>query len=403
MHVRIVQGVALFSLLLAACSGDGGGPTSPNPKDLVIAVQGGDKQIGTTGSALPKPLQVVVTNGAARTPAKGITVTWTATGAGTVNPPTSVTDSTGVASTTLTLSSSAGTVTVTATFSGNTGPTANFTAEATTGASITSVAPTSVRAGDTVTVTGTGFSTIAQNNVVLFDGVRGAVASASATQLRVIVPLCLPTRTVQVTVVLGPTTSGALPLLVTGVSGSGLNLAVGQASLISDAVTAGCITLPAGGNYLVAVENASTVTGTSMDFQLLGIGSGGASGSVATVQTRLAQVSGQPGDVQTQLDQHLRQVEAQLQRQGGGAAPAPRAEVNAASALPAVGDTGTFKVLNSLTVNTFSTVKAVVKLVTTHAIIYQDVNAPSGGFTTANFQQFGTLYDDPIYDTDTAV
>jgi len=41
--------------------------------------------------------------------------------------------------------------------------------------------------------------------------------------------------------------------------------------------------------------------------------------------------------------------------------------------------------------------------VTTSAIVYQDVNAPGGGFTATDFQQFGQLFDDPIYPTDVAV
>ena len=71
MRVPLVSGAALVSFIIAACSGDGGGPTAVNPRDLVIAVQGGDQQIGATSAALPEPLQVEVTNGATKVPAKG--------------------------------------------------------------------------------------------------------------------------------------------------------------------------------------------------------------------------------------------------------------------------------------------------------------------------------------------
>ncbi len=404
MRAANVRGAALLTaLILAACS-DGGGPTGPNPKDLQIAVQGGDMQVSTPGTALPKPLQVVVTNAATKAPQKGVAVSWVVTGGGSVTPATSVTDTAGIASTTLTLGASAGVVTVTANFSGNIGSAATFTAEATSGATVTSLSPTSARAGDTITVNGTGFSIIAQNNVVLFDGVRGAVASATATQLRVVVPLCLPTRTVQVTVVLGPTTSAPAALAVTGVSITGLSLSVGQVTMLTDAAAAGCVSLPAGGDYLVTVQNATTVTGTSMDFQLMGLGGGSASS--ASILARLAPFAAETptADAQAVAERRIRGLERQLvQSAGSGAALAPRAQVTTAATIPNVGDTATFNVLNNLTSTTFTKVKAKVMLVSTHGIIYQDVNVPASGFQASDFQNFGTLFDNPIFPTDSSV
>ena len=53
---------------------------------------------------------------------------------------------------------------------------------------ITSFAPEFGSVGTTVTITGTNFSYIADNNIVRFGAVRGSVTSASATQLVVTVP-----------------------------------------------------------------------------------------------------------------------------------------------------------------------------------------------------------------------
>lgn len=405
MRAAYGRGAALLAILAWSACGDGGGPTGPNPRDLVIAVQGGDMQITLVGTAAPKPLQVVVKNGASKEPAKGVAVTWTATAGATVNPATSVTDSSGIASTTLTLGPTPAVVTVTASFPGNIGPAASFTAEGTSGATVTSIAPTSAKAGDTITVTGSGFSTIAQNNVVLFDGIAGAVASASATQLRVVVPVCLPSRTVQVAVVLGPTTSAPLPLAVSGTSITGLTLAVGQVSLLTDAAAAGCVRLPSGGDYLITVQNASTVTGTSMPYQLTGLSGGSAASASILARLAPAVVQEPSPDAQTRADTRIRQMERQLLRSGGGAAaPAARAQLSTAAAVPNVGDSATFNVLNSLSTTTFSKVKAVVKLVSQHAIIYQDINSPAGtGFAAADYQRFGNLFDDPIFPTDSSV
>ena len=53
---------------------------------------------------------------------------------------------------------------------------------------ITSFSPTSAEVGDTVTITGTGFDATASNNIVYFGGVKANMATASETQLEVIVP-----------------------------------------------------------------------------------------------------------------------------------------------------------------------------------------------------------------------
>ncbi len=403
MRAVLVQGAAVLSLVLAAC-GDHT-PTGPNPRDLVIAVQDGDQQVSLVGAALPRPLQVAVKNASSKAPQKGVAVTWTVTGGGSAYPARSTTDSAGIASTTVTLGPTPAILTVTANFSGNIGQAATFTAEATTGATVSSIAPTSARAGDTITVVGSGFSTIPQNNVVLFDGVRGAVVGSTATQLRVVVPLCLPTRIVQVRVVLGPTTSTPAPLAVTGVAGAELTLTIGQVTLLTDPSTAACVRLPAGGAYLVTVENASSVSGTSMDYQLMGLGSGPAS-AVASILSRPAPpaiASPATDDAQLQAELRIRELEHQLLRDAGpGGGMMPQAGV-ASAALPAVGDSATFNVLNNLGANTFTKVKAKVKLVSAHAILYQDVRAPANGFQTADFQRFGQLFDDPIFPTDSSV
>lgn len=400
-----VLGLALLSGALAACRDGGGGPTAPDPKYLVIAVQGGDQQIWSPSGQVPKPLQVVVKDSRSKNAVGGVTVLWKVTqGSGaTLNPPTSVTDSTGIASTTLTLGPAAGSYTVTADFNGNLGQPATFRAEAASGAQITGITPTSARSGDTITVAGNGFSSTAQNNVVLFDGVRGAVVSATASQLRVIVPLCLPTRTVQVVVLLGAASTPPASLAVTGTGGGALNLTVGKVALLTDPTAISCATLSSG-SYLVVVENATDVSNRPMDFQLLGLAGGTAAsafaGASATVAEALAQ-SDFATDFETRLRENEQQLLERAQATGGGR---PDISATGASAIPNVGDTATFNVLNTITgTPAFTKVRAVVKAVTTTSIIWQDVNAPAGGFAATDFQRFGQLFDDPIYPTDTSV
>ena len=74
-----------------------------------------------------------------------------------------------------------------------------------------------------------------------------------------------------------------------------------------------------------------------------------------------------------------------------------------AQAVPSVGDTLTYKVPDPNASNAcsdFTSVKTVVKAVGDHGILVQDVNSPSGGFTSGDFAAIATEFDDVIYTTD---
>ena len=72
-----------------------------------VVVASGDNQVGDAGVALPIPLTVRVTDALDR-PAAGASVTWTASGGGSISPATSTTDGQGIATVVWTLSPSPG-------------------------------------------------------------------------------------------------------------------------------------------------------------------------------------------------------------------------------------------------------------------------------------------------------
>src|SRR5439155_22836841 len=79
----------------------------------------GDGQTGTVGTTLPTQLSVRVAD-QFNNPVAGVTVTWTpATDGGSVNPTTSTSNGSGIAATTWTLGTAAGTQTVQATGAGS--------------------------------------------------------------------------------------------------------------------------------------------------------------------------------------------------------------------------------------------------------------------------------------------
>lgn len=94
--------------------------TQGSTQMLTIPTNGGNKQNGSAGSALPLPLTVLVTDACgAATP--NISVTWKVTsGSGTLSATSTVSNAGGTASTKLTLGTNSGSVTVTATINGTT-------------------------------------------------------------------------------------------------------------------------------------------------------------------------------------------------------------------------------------------------------------------------------------------
>src|SRR5438105_828825 len=109
--------VGLACLVLAIGLTIAGAPASVSAQSLpVISIFSGNNQVGTIGSPLPSPLVARVTTFGK--PIAGITVTWTITsGTGQLTSPTSVTNSNGDASNTLTPTSAA--VSVTASIQGS--------------------------------------------------------------------------------------------------------------------------------------------------------------------------------------------------------------------------------------------------------------------------------------------
>lgn len=119
------RGIATtISVLLLACGGSDGG-TEPQGLVLAPAATSGDGQTGAPGAELA-PFRVELTNNSA--PVEGTIVQWTiASGGGILSVPTSVTDASGFATTTLTLGQNTGLTVVRAAATGANGSPVTFT------------------------------------------------------------------------------------------------------------------------------------------------------------------------------------------------------------------------------------------------------------------------------------
>src|SRR5262249_58869706 len=112
------------------------------------------------------------------------------------------TNETGITSTSLQVGA-LGDYVVEATITGSTVRSARFKARAVVAPAIDNVSPLQAKPGDTLRVTGSNFSATVAENTLSFDGVQGKVLSATTTELRAVVPECIPARQVRVVASLG--------------------------------------------------------------------------------------------------------------------------------------------------------------------------------------------------------
>ena len=132
-----------------------------------LAVNGGNNQTGATGSTLPTALTVLATNNG--TAVSGVSVAFTDGSTGTFTPNPAITNSSGIASTSYKLPTTAGTYTVTASSSGYTSTT--FKETATTTTKVLTVTGGNNQTGAAGTTLPTALSVEATNNGTAVSGV----------------------------------------------------------------------------------------------------------------------------------------------------------------------------------------------------------------------------------------
>lgn len=398
---RLAQGlrvaVAVAAASLSASCGDPSGPA----QNRTIAIEGDYPRLGPAGGSLEAPFRVRVTGGRSGGPIAKVNVSWRVVQGSdaTISPVSTLTDTAGIAQALLTLGPDTGLYRVEASLPGSAGAPAVFEVRAVRPPQILSITPDPAAAGSIVRITGLDFSPVASDHTVLFGGFRGIVVDGTATELEVVVPACLPTRSVSVMIELGPVRSDSVSLAVVAEGGDPLALDPGDAVTLSSAAELGCIRLPEGlGSawYLVIAQNASDVAGQDLPFQLAGLAGPVSATSAGFTPAGIASLGElAPGDPTILWEARLRARERELPLES---AIPPRGELGVLGYVrpPEIGDRRSFQVLNKD--ETFTRVTAEVKYVSDRAVLYQDLNAPSGGFSAADFQALGRLFDDPIYD-----
>jgi hypothetical protein len=355
------------------------------------------------------------------------TVTFSvAAGGGQASPTSAQTDAQGRAATMFTTGSAEGTNTLSAAVGGVT-PTSFSLTTGSGGVAVTSVAPSPMTPGVTVTITGTGFDPAATGDVVTIDGQPAGVISATATQIVVAVPPTLPC-----------TPSHRANVQVTANGGSALGhqtlkmgavktLAVGSSVVLASQEDINCIELsPASGRYAVNVLNSLTVPtaitpfrfagatsippGTTLSPRVLTLRQSLQAPAFSREVTAVEKLQSVHSAMHLQMLESNRQILTRMKKDFRHRAPRatnPSLRASLAVAPPAVGDIRAFRIFKpstavgaSASCNDFAEISARVVYVGTRAIIYEDVTAPLAGQMDDTFTALGQEFDTSMYPSD---
>jgi hypothetical protein len=172
---------------------------------------------------------------------------------------------------------------------------------------------------------------------------------------------------------------------------------------VNPAATDGCVVFPANtwpdtAEYLLVPQAATETPNLSSSFKLAGSAAAAAAPAVsAALQAPL------PSPAE-QFHARLRELERTRAYGGGSVVPlvAPLVVARAPAPPVMVGDTGHFRVLNTVTALTVDHVTAVAKVVGQHIAIFVDTGAPQPGLSSFDLDTLRAVFDTRLYAADTA-
>jgi hypothetical protein len=404
MQMTLVKGMrrgVAGAIVAAVTAGAGGaacgGGEEPLPEAATLEiVAASNAQTAPAGATLPQALAVIAraTSGVAVPRAA---VRWTVTvGTGaSVSDSVTASDGLGQAEVALRLGPASGEYRVQATLVALPSQSVVLTATASAAPTLTAVTPTTFSAGDTLQVTGTALAATAEVEIA---GAPARVVSGSATQLTVIAPICLAPGAVTVRALVQGAWSNALPGTYTAPVAP-VTLAVAEYVSLDPAQLAGCTAFAdagsSGAEYLLAPQSVIGTPGVSAAYQMQG-------DSVVVVLT-----AAEPHPTPLPFAARFHDM---LRAQERAASLLPHAPVSPALLAPSaqvtvqVGDQRTFKACINLPCSAssdFASVTAHAKYVGLHSALFTDDAAPAGGFTAADYDSLGVMFDQELYDVDT--
>ncbi len=397
--------LAFGGLLLSVAACDASTPVEGVRGYSIVPVES-HARTAAAGSAPTAPLQVQVRLADSR-PARGVRIRFTVAGGtrsgGSLADTVGVTDADGVAGVHVTAGAAGDTLVIEAAIAFAPERRARMLVVAVPGPVVASVSPASVKAGDTVVVTGTGLGAAA---AVRFGDVTAPVlAGATDALVRAIVPACLAPGAISIGVEWPDARSNAI---VGTYVGARRRLAVQPYEFVTVPVAqlATCVELDGGGSdYLLAANFASVPAGDlELEPWLLGLG-----GTAATAQrASLADLAGSASDgdaraaqyggsVRARFDAGLRTIEQAigLQARAERRRAAARASASAGAQPPAIGSIRRFTVVSSQDGSSFETVAARLRHTGDHILLYTDTLDP--GYSAGQLEGLAALMDRQLW------
>ena len=361
-----------------------------------ISIVSGDGQVAGSGAELPLPLKVRVA-GEDGAGVAGVRVRFAVvggSGSGRLVDSVGVTGFDGMTGVRAAVGDLGDTLRVDATIAVVPHVRGRFSAVAIQGPMVSAVTPTDVRAGDTVSVSGSLLG--GMGALVRFgDAAAGPLAGATDSQIRVIVPACLAAGTVTLTVESGRARSAGRD-----VSYADRRITIPLQPLdfvtIPASQLAGCVELPGdGATYLLAGQFASAPIGVPVLHPWrLGVAGTSAGSARADAQARRL-LRPLLRDAQHAFDTYARRVERSVAAQARAERRTSALAMAQLGEAPVVGSVRTFSVVAATDGSSFSSVGARLRYVGEHVMLYTDTSAT--GYTLNQLQSLVSLFDGHLW------
>ena len=199
-------------------------------------------------------------------------------------------------------------------------------------------------------------------------------------------------------------TTGPTPTLTCSPGPAPTVINAGEFRILNPNTTEGCIRFPtagaSGAEYLVAALSTAgqeTSSGVTVDYSLQGVAaSAGVATDASTLPSPLLKAfrdPGTPGEFHAMLRARERALAEQPGARLGAAAPYLQ------GVPPVVGTKDTFSVCSNTDCTAFTTVVATAKYVGPKGAVFLDDVVPAGGFTQADIDTLGLLFDGGVSGT----
>jgi hypothetical protein len=392
---RALAGLAIIVGFGAGCARE---RTLAPESGYRISIVSGDGQLGRARALLGAPLVVRVVDPAHDTPAVGVRIRFSVEAGGEAGAQLldsiAVSDGEGLARAWLTLGEEPHAaenyhedeLQVRASIAAAPWISATFTERLVGQITLTSVSPTTVKAGDTLRYTGANLN--GSEVIAEFGSTRVAARGL------VVVPPCLEPGPTTLRLLVDGKPSNSMPITVVA-NRAPLALAPLERITLPAARLAECVSLAGNGaQYIVTAQFGAVGSPDAVDWQF------GADGVPTLLASARAPSTARPRPrvtAQREFDSSIRKLEEQLVTQARG--QRAQSSLRVASQAPALESQRDFRVVSRMDGTAFTSVTARLRYAGAHLLVYTDIetDGDTAGFSDEQLTALSMLYDRDLY------